>query len=333
LSLSSTLTIAGSTLTGNSAGLFGGGFTNYGTATITGSLITGNNAQYGSEINSIGTTNLNAFNLIGDSSKTTAQALLVVSAGANDILATSDGTNPKALAAILAPLANNGGPTQTHALVAGSPAINAGNPSFTSPPDFDQRGVGFDRVSGGRTDIGAFEFQFQSADFDLDGDVDGRDFLAWQRGFGTPAPTAVKSQGDSDNDLDVDGADLGVWQGQYGTVPGPLVAEVEEISDLGFMIADGGEGTGDRGQRSEVTKLKFDARGVSLAVSRRENVDGTAGQASSGTPAVEDPYIEEVDRALEQFATAPSGVRSFGEMVARRGVKRTADLGLRNEKL
>ena len=33
------------------------------------------------------------------------------------------------LAQILGPLANNGGPTQTHALVVGSPAIDAGNPN------------------------------------------------------------------------------------------------------------------------------------------------------------------------------------------------------------
>ena len=43
--------------------------------------------------------------------------------------------------------------------MAGSPAINAGDPSFVGPPDFDQRGVGFSRVQIGRVDIGAFEFQ------------------------------------------------------------------------------------------------------------------------------------------------------------------------------
>src|SRR5206468_12368072 len=39
----------------------------------------------------------------------------------------------------------------------GSPAINAGDPSFTPPPDYDQRGPGFPRVVNGRIDIGAFE--------------------------------------------------------------------------------------------------------------------------------------------------------------------------------
>ena len=62
------------------------------------------------------------------------------------------------------------------------------------------------------------------ADFDGDGDIDGRDFLAWQRGYGIQAPNATKADGDADNDLDVDGDDLAVWQDQYGT-PAPLVAQ------------------------------------------------------------------------------------------------------------
>jgi hypothetical protein len=34
-----------------------------------------------------------------------------------------------------------------------------GDPSFTPPPDFDQRGPGFPRVVNGRIDIGSFEVQ------------------------------------------------------------------------------------------------------------------------------------------------------------------------------
>ncbi len=57
----------------------------------------------------------------------------------------------------LGPLTDNGGPTLTHALRIGSPARNAGDPTFAGPPDFDQRGMGFARVKGGRIDIGAVE--------------------------------------------------------------------------------------------------------------------------------------------------------------------------------
>jgi hypothetical protein len=54
----------------------------------------------------------------------------------------------------LLPLADNGGPTQTHALQANSPAINAGsNPDGLTT---DQRGFG-PRAVGGVADIGAFE--------------------------------------------------------------------------------------------------------------------------------------------------------------------------------
>jgi hypothetical protein len=60
---------------------------------------------------------------------------------------------------MLGPLQNNGGPTFTHALLPGSPAIDAGDPSFAPPPNFDQRGPGFDRVVNGRIDIGSFEVQ------------------------------------------------------------------------------------------------------------------------------------------------------------------------------
>ena len=39
------------------------------------------------------------------------------------------------------------------------PAINAGDPNFVGPPDYDQRGPGYDRVRGGRIDVGSFEVQ------------------------------------------------------------------------------------------------------------------------------------------------------------------------------
>ncbi len=60
---------------------------------------------------------------------------------------------------MLGPLQDNGGPTFTHELLPGSPAINAGDPNFVPPPDYDQRGPGFDRVKGGRIDVGSFEVQ------------------------------------------------------------------------------------------------------------------------------------------------------------------------------
>jgi hypothetical protein len=60
---------------------------------------------------------------------------------------------------MLGPLQGNGGPTFTHALLPGSPAIDAGDPNFTPPPFYDQRGLGFPRVVNGRIDKGSFEVQ------------------------------------------------------------------------------------------------------------------------------------------------------------------------------
>lgn len=57
----------------------------------------------------------------------------------------------------LAPLADHGGLTRTHALSLGSPAISMGNNSLDLPTD--QRGVGFARVVNGAADIGAYERQ------------------------------------------------------------------------------------------------------------------------------------------------------------------------------
>jgi hypothetical protein len=60
---------------------------------------------------------------------------------------------------MLGPLQDNGGPTWTHALLSGSLAIDHGDPNFTPPPDYDQRGAGYPRIVNSRIDIGAFEVQ------------------------------------------------------------------------------------------------------------------------------------------------------------------------------
>ncbi len=63
----------------------------------------------------------------------------------------------------LGSFADNGGPTQTFALLSDSPARNAGDPAFNAASTpFDQRGIGFPRVQGGRIDIGAIESPSQA---------------------------------------------------------------------------------------------------------------------------------------------------------------------------
>ena len=100
--------------------------------------------------------------LIGDNSGTGLDASLTPDASGNLI-----GTAASPIDPLLAPLADNGGLTQTHALLAGSPAIDRGDASLTvgeaSTPQFDQRGAPFSRVADGgsgsvRLDLGAYEF-------------------------------------------------------------------------------------------------------------------------------------------------------------------------------
>ena len=61
------------------------------------------------------------------------------------------GQDPK-----LSPPANNGGPTPTMALMAGSPCIDRGSNDLGLP--YDQRGPGYARVFGAAADIGAYEY-------------------------------------------------------------------------------------------------------------------------------------------------------------------------------
>ncbi|WP_186774934.1 choice-of-anchor Q domain-containing protein [Allorhodopirellula solitaria] len=82
------------------------------------------------------------------------------------------GNNVIGGAAGLAPLANNGGPTMTHALLAGSLAINNGNDAGLA---VDQRGVV--RPQGARADSGAFESNRTGASSARRADVDRNGFV------------------------------------------------------------------------------------------------------------------------------------------------------------
>lgn len=76
-----------------------------------------------------------------------------------------------------------------------------------------------------------------SADFDDDGDVDGRDFLHWQRGFGK-SNGANHHDGDADRDGDVDADDESTWQSarsetspaEFFAVPEPATLALVSIA-------------------------------------------------------------------------------------------------------
>ena len=84
------------------------------------SLVAGNQATVGPEIETdAAAVNANNFNLFGTNGNA---GVIGVSPGPTNIVPSVP------LAQILGPLQNNGGPTQTHALVDGSPALDAGDP-------------------------------------------------------------------------------------------------------------------------------------------------------------------------------------------------------------
>jgi parallel beta-helix repeat protein len=175
--------ISNSTISGNSAGLFGGGIrfgapclgANRPRFAIYDSTLSGNSASDGGGIYSQ-PCNPESESVIGNTilktgasgaNISTSRILPVISIGynlSNDngsgvLTAPGDQINTEPM---LGPLQNNGGPTSTHALLPGSPAINMGDPDFEPPPNYDQRGAGYPRVVNGRIDIGAFEFQAPS---------------------------------------------------------------------------------------------------------------------------------------------------------------------------
>ena len=114
------------------------------TATLVGSIVAGNTAA-GKESDVSGTLDPSgSYDLIGDGT-----GGLSTSAASHNLLGTpANPINPK-----LGTLASNGGPTQTMALLAGSPAINAG--TTISGVTADQRGYG--SPTGSRSDLGAYQ--------------------------------------------------------------------------------------------------------------------------------------------------------------------------------
>ena len=173
------VTVSNSTISGNLAN-YGGGIANWASTspaaaqvTISNSTLSGNSAtgNGGGVYNSVrdfgfagldlGSTILKASgsdeNIFNDGGTVTSHGYNLSSDDAGGYL-TGPGdqinTDP-----VLGPLQDNGGPTFTHALLPGSPAINAGDPGFTPPPFYDQRGPGFDRLVNGRIDVGSLEVQ------------------------------------------------------------------------------------------------------------------------------------------------------------------------------
>ena len=143
ISNSGNLQITSSTIAYNSASAdnaaFGGGI--YGSTGSNSSIIALNSAPTGPDFTGGGGLQSMGYNIIGNN------ADAAITSQPTDQI----GTPGSPIDPLLGPLRQNGGPTLTMALLAGSPAINRGDPNALL---YDQRGYG--RV--GIPDVGAFEF-------------------------------------------------------------------------------------------------------------------------------------------------------------------------------
>jgi hypothetical protein len=198
----------------------------------------------------------------------------------------------------LAPLADNGGPTLTHALLAGSPAIDAGDPDFDpANPDgnpmtddavpYDQRGGPFVRVfdgagmDGARIDIGAYELILDDVvhalfgDYNRDDTVNAADYTTWRNASGQTG-VELFTGADGNGDGMITRADFDVWKAHYGeTVPaaGAAVGQVATDGSLWRAVPDG---------QLAIRQAEPDLRAAAIEVSpvnvgNLRNSDGDAG--------------------------------------------------------
>jgi CSLREA domain-containing protein len=161
-----TMVVINSILSGNSADIWGGAIYNDSILTVTNSTLSGNSGVTGGAIYSSGL--LTAINTIVASSLSGDECYGSIIDGGHNISSDDScgfdpangslpNTNPR-----LGPLQDNGGATWTHALLVGSPAIDAGDDAQC--PETDQRGVPRPLDGNGDNeavcDIGSYEFEY-----------------------------------------------------------------------------------------------------------------------------------------------------------------------------
>jgi hypothetical protein len=174
-SASDSLTVKNSTISGNKAVLANAGISAVSPLGIYNTTVAFNSTQSGAAI-------YDTANVVADSSIMAKNSVSLAGAadlyvrspavltGSHNLIVSSNVGLPGTLTGNprLAPLANHGGPTRTHALLPLSPAINVGNNVFGSI--YEQRGSGYLReVPSGSPDIGAYERQLLDDEIFYDG--------------------------------------------------------------------------------------------------------------------------------------------------------------------
>ena len=207
--IGSSLTVINSTITGNSSisqtgnGIYQSTISS-GVCFIQNSIV----AQNIGGPDTFGTFSSSGPNLIGNADDSTGF-------NASDL----KGTTAAPLNAMLGPLATNGGPTQTHALLAGSPALDAGDNVRAIDADnnaltTDQRGTGriADSEDAGTTatvDLGAYEFH-QTLDEISDKTINEDTTLSFVFAVGDSGPAVTSVTATSTNTTLLPNANLSV---------------------------------------------------------------------------------------------------------------------------
>jgi hypothetical protein len=230
-------TISGNSVTGNGGGIFAYGVGTSTTATVRHSTIAGNSANSGLGggifSSNPGSISLN-HTIVADNTAPSGRDISSVSPVPLSYSLVENGTGftptggPQFIGIdpLLGPLSSNGGLTQTHALLAGSPAIDAGQLGISSPPAFDQRGTPFSRVVDGNNDtfsvidIGAYEFNLAPppalpGDYNQNNNVDAGDYVLWRKTVGTTVAVPYRGA-DGNGDTSVNSADYVVWRQNFG---------------------------------------------------------------------------------------------------------------------
>jgi CSLREA domain-containing protein len=163
------LTLTNVTITGNSGDASNGfhtgqGLANTNAAIVRNTIIAGNGPAGSPDVTGVFTSQ--GHNLIGKATAGGNGSNGDQTGFTNGVNGDQVGTPASPIDPVLGPLADNGGPTQTHKLLPGSPAFDAGDNALAkdannNPLTTDQRGVG--RIANSFTpnvvvDIGAFEW-------------------------------------------------------------------------------------------------------------------------------------------------------------------------------
>jgi len=157
-----------------------------------------------------------------------------------------------------------------------------------------------------------------TADFDTDGDIDGSDFLAWQRGVGSANPSP--SDGDANGDDQVDGEDLAVWEGQFATNPAIKLTSLNYVGGTG-----GGAGIQfDSGDSTKVINFGFPFETITDEQTRNEVMArvleffefDAQSQVAASTTATGQTSANTQELQASETATAPESLVSIAQRVS-----------------